>query len=215
MNPLKRLTLSISAQFNELVMRVENHEAVAEAVLAEFRDNIHQATYRLKILEKEISRTREKIAALKVEHETWGQRAVKSQSDDREKALECVRRMKIRATELQALETQLKEMISTQAEVQRDLRSVETQYQELKCKHKILASRQTRAEVFKGLRACTTDGNAPTADIFERWESSVMRAEVCGIPPGTPTDSLDDEFRSKEQEAELEEALNELTRKNE
>src|SRR3954462_10166110 len=100
MRPLKRLAISMNAQFSDVINQLENHEAVADCVLKE----VEQAAAKAKVqharvrndqrrLEGEAERTAHEIAL-------WRERAVKSHAVDERRALECVRRAKRGETDL-------------------------------------------------------------------------------------------------------------------
>ncbi len=204
MNSIRRISLTLKAQFNDFVRQVENHEAIAEATLKDFRANIHTAKFRLRMLERAMETADQRASSLSADISRWRQRAIQLEGQDQPKALECVRRMKTATAERDQLLKQIAEMRATQSQVSRDVMNVEGQYQALKMKHQTLLSRQSSAEAIKGLRESATSLDVTGPEIFEQWEANIVRQEVEGeLFTGTATDELEAELRKEEEAEEL------------
>ncbi len=211
MNSLTKISLTLKAQFSDFVRKIENHEAIAEAVLKEFRANIHNAKFRLRLLERSIETAELRAKGLSADIARWRDRAVQLDGKDEARALECVRRMKSTENEKKNLETQLSEMKATQLQVSRDVQHIEGQYQALKLKHQTLMSRQSSAEAIRGLRESATSLDIGNPEVFESWEASITRKEIEGeICAGINGDSLETELRKEEENEELKAILAEL-----
>ncbi|MBX3017925.1 MAG: PspA/IM30 family protein [Bdellovibrionaceae bacterium] len=216
MNAIHRLALSIRAQFEDFVDQVENHEAVAEAALNQFRGNVVNAKFRLRCLEKEIQRTGEQIRELETEAAQWKDRALKAESEDRERALECVKRMRSAQMEKTHLESQTEEMRKIHRDVAQDVRHIESQYEDLRRRHKILVSRESRAKALAEVRPRVNEAPA----VFERWEARVEKSEIegeIGNEISVMTENLDtfaEEYKAQEDRLALEALLGELRGQN-
>lgn len=208
MNAIHRLALTLRAQFEDFVDQVENHEAVAEAALNQFRANVVDAKFRLRCLEKEITRAEERTGDLARESAQWKSRALESEAKDRDRALECVKRMRAADLEKTHLETQISEMRRVHDDVQRDVRRVESQYEDLRRQHKILVSRQSRTEALRAVRATAPEAPA----VFERWQAKVEKSEIHNevLAVTESLDSFAEEYRHEEDRRALEELLADL-----
>lgn len=215
MNSLRKISITLKAQFSDFVRQIENHEAIAEAVLKDFRANIHNAKFRLRMLERSIDNAATRALNLEKDIDLWRNRALQLDGKEEGRALECVRRMKSAETEKANLEAQIKEMRATRDQVTRDITHIEGQYQSLKLKHQTLMSRQTSAEAIRGLKESATSMEMGNPVVFEDWEASIVRKEVeSELVGGGGVDSLESELRKEEETEELKAILADLKTKN-
>ena len=88
---VKRIVTSIAAQFDWVIKHVENHEAVIESSLKDLERATKQAIIKLRAVQKDGMRLDEEIGKLAEQQELWAARATQSEDDD--KARECVKRI--------------------------------------------------------------------------------------------------------------------------
>ena len=206
MNALKRLCISVNASINTLIDQVENHEAVADAALADIHDALANARFQLRRIQGEQKRLQDRIGQCRDEEILWRDRAVRIETRDRECAIECVRRMKKVQQEISSLSSQAAEHGTLEKQLGADVKNIEARFEELKRRRSALAARESRAEAFQSVRRQQSGGQIDGA--FERWERAVLRSESSF--ESEPVDNLADQLSSEEEKHELEALLNEL-----
>ncbi|MCB0366396.1 MAG: PspA/IM30 family protein [Bdellovibrionaceae bacterium] len=209
MSTFRRISATLTAQFNEFLNQVENHEAVAEESIRRFSSQMQEARFRVRVLEREINRYKERIETLATQKVRWQDRARNYAESDREKALACVQRAQRLEKDIAHWQSSLKEMESQRVELCRGLNQVEKRFEEMKRKQKLLSSREARARMIKSFQ----DGTPVPEDlegVFDRWELQVMRREAAADSGDICVDSLSENLDSEEEKVELELALDAL-----
>ena len=90
---LKHLVASISASFDDLVSKIENHEAIAEVSLQEIRVAAAKIRTQFNITRQRLEYLHNQESTLRQDCERWQLRAVQCAEQDRERALRCVQAM--------------------------------------------------------------------------------------------------------------------------
>ena len=209
MSTIRRISATLTAQFNEFLSQVENHEAVAEESIRRFSSQMQEARFRVRVLEREINRYKERIETLKVQQDRWENRARSYAESDREKALSCVQRAQRVSKDLDHWQQALHEMETQRTDLCRGLSQVEKRFEEMKRKQKLLSSREARARMVKSFQ----EGTPIPEDlegVFDRWELKVMRKEASADGDPICGDPLAEEMDSEEEQADLELALDAL-----
>lgn len=192
-----RLQHTLSVRIDALLDQVENQEAVVAATIRE----VERGGSRVRIHRKACDRRIEELEGA-IERQTadaglWRERA-RRLKDDREKAIECVRR--VRATE--ALQTAAKEQLERQQELLHQLREDERVIEE-----KLAELRRRRAQLSS--REARTDARAGVADlgdidgVFDRWEARIEEREVVGEESRPDKDGFARKLSADEEEAAL------------
>lgn len=211
MRPVSRIMTTITAQFDQLVSQIENHEAVAEASLRNLREDIRNARFQYKMIQRDLEKIQIKQSQNEKEIDNWKDRARRYHSEDREKALHCVKRLKqfeAETTHLNQRETDLSE---SALHLQKQLSRVESQYQSLRNKMQSLACRDHAAQIKN--RIYFSGGNEDGVnDIFERWERKITHKEVSGEMTCESVDPIGQEIQQKEEDQDIEMALEELVK---
>src|SRR5690606_18375172 len=106
---IKTLLTSISASFDGMVRKIENHEAVADCVIVEVRESAAKIRGQLNL-----ARTRHTILTNKEKQllddcQRWRERAVSCRNSDEEKALRCMQSLKNSEKSLALLRRQMEE----------------------------------------------------------------------------------------------------------
>ena len=131
---LKRLVASISASFDDLVSKIENHEAVAEVTLQEIRTAAAKIRSQLNITRQRIEYLQNQDNSLQQDCERWQARALQCSEHDRERALRCVQALEQCEQQKKALRQQIQENTRLQEELIRHLNHVEQRLSELQFK---------------------------------------------------------------------------------
>jgi phage shock protein A len=202
----------MNAHINSLIDQVENHEAVAEAALGEIQESLLKAKFQLRRIQNEQKKLQEKIHQCRDEESKWRERAIRSEKEDRERAIECVRRMKKLQDETATLTQQANEHAQLERQLTSDVNAIEAKFDELKRRRSALAARESRAEAFQSVHR--NQSGRQVEDAFERWERTVMRTEISAETSSPESvDSLTEQFSSEEERKDLEAMLSELVSK--
>jgi len=140
---------------------------------------------------------------------------VDQQDKNRDKALECIKRFKQVEREQEKLETRALEHQKLEAQLAEDLRVID---------EKISGLRHRKLEM--SVKQCSSDTSGANAseqfgtqfskfteidEVFDRWEIKLARCyEASSVLQREPEDSLEEEFKSKEETLDLNLALDEM-----
>jgi phage shock protein A len=207
---LKRLVASISASFDDLVSKIENHEAIAEVTLQDIRSAAAKIRSQLNITRQRLEYLHNQESALQQDCERWQLRAVQCGEQERERALRCVQALEQCEQQKKALHQQIQENSRLRDELTSHLNQVEQRLAELQLKRDSLSARAARNQVTRHIEKTLPD--AYPDKIFARWEESVIADEYLTQPHFYENASagLDAEFRKAEQQTHLERRLAEL-----
>ena len=90
---LKHFVTSISASFDELISKIENHEAVADVTIQEVRAAAAKIRTQLNITHQRTETLRNQEQTFMQDCARWQARALQCGADDKERALRCVQAM--------------------------------------------------------------------------------------------------------------------------
>ncbi len=214
MNTIRRLSATISAQINGIIDQLENHEAVANIALNDVRESMMNAKFQVRRIQDEQRVFEHKLQALRKEESIWKERALRCEKDDRERALECVRRLTKAREEISALSQQLSDHRELERQMSVDVKKIETKFEELKRKKSLLTARESRASAMQTLNA--QKNSIDPGGVFDRWEQQILRSEVEGdlseSLSAERADAFTTEFSNEEERRALEETLESLLR---
>lgn len=207
---LKRLVASISASFDDLVSKIENHEAIAEVTLQDIRAAAAKIRSQLNITRQRLDYLHNQENTLQQDCERWQLRAVQCGEQERERALRCVQALEQCEQQKKALQQQIQENSRLRDELTHHLSQVEQRLAELQLKRDSLSARAARNQVTRHVEKALP-GSTPDK-IFARWEESVLADEYLTKPHYSDNSDagLDAEFRKAEQQAHLEQRLAKL-----
>ena len=212
---IKRLAASISACFDDLITKVENHEAVAQVAISDVRKAA--AKIRAEKIKVEQSETRLNVRLNEQQQakKLWHQRARACVSSDEQKAMQCLQQAKKIESQIGHTQEQLASMNTLSENLSDSLQAVESKLAELNSKRAMLVSRQTRAEVHAKTQKAV--GEINVNDIFDRWELNILQAEYedesiafTDSESQIQFNSLAREFSQQEEQEALSLALAEL-----
>ncbi len=204
---LKRLVATFGANFDSFVNKVENHEAVADAMIEDVRAAAAKLNMQKARNVQQLHQLNQKRQKQTDDVERWKQRAMAIAETDETRALECVKRFKQQEKLLAVLDAQINEHESLDIQLQQRLASVEERISGLQFKRTALSSRTAKT------KAVTTSEGAITADIdslFDRWEESVVKDEYLEGGIIEPVDTLDKSFSDVEEMDDLKATLADL-----
>jgi phage shock protein A len=185
-----------------MVSRIENHEALAASAIRDVRRAAARATVQLRRVRADGARQRERLAELREEERSWEERAAASAPEQREKALECLRRSRRAGRQARELARRLGEHERVEKQLAADVSRVQDRLSELEQQRNVLITRESRAQALGSVREAESPLGADVQEIFGRWETRVAEHEFeGGCLHG------DDEFAAEYEEQEEEASL--------
>lgn len=209
MSIFKRLTATLSAQVDQLVGEIENHDAVVAAGIRDARRAYATARVRLARLMRDGERLRERLAALRAERDTWRGRA--AGCDDEQRGLDCLRRARRAAAEADALADTLTRHEATTRRLAADVDGLRRHIEDLEHRRRLMRSRCASADAAARLAALDGAPSLDLDDTFERWEIRITESEVTA-DAGSDADGLAAAFDADEEETALRAELADLKR---
>lgn len=201
----KRWKITLGTSIDNLVNRVENHEALISAAIREAQAATAKARVKLAHVHRDGERMRQRIYELTNAVSDWEQRARQLADSEHDRALECLRRRNRARQELQHLEAESTRHTQTEQALASDIRKLDQHIEDLKCRKNTLAARDFRARAMTAGQHCEDSLLNSADDIFERWELKLAETECVSSDPAH--DPFEDEFITREETASLEAEL--------
>ena len=207
MRPVSRIMATITAQFDQLVNQIENHEAVAEASLSQLRQDISGARVQYKMMQKDIESLVSQQQRLEKDLSTWQARAVQYSETDKEKALHCMRKIKLVEKDLEQLAERQSQLEEAADKLQSQLTRVESQYKDLSAKLQAFRGRDKAAAMSTSAME-QADYTDSIDDVFNRWDRKILYKEVStDFDSDQIVDEIEQEFKTEEELKDLEMSL--------
>jgi phage shock protein A len=163
-----------------MVSRIENHEALAGSAIRDVRRAAARATVQLRRVRADGARQRERLLALQEQERTWEDRAAACAAEQREKALECLRRSRRAGRRARELARAVAEHERMERQLAADVSRVQDRLGELEQQHNVLVTRESRAQALGSVRQVESPLGADVREIFGRWEARVAEHEFEG-----------------------------------
>lgn len=206
MNLFKRLSTTITSNFDWAISQIENHEQLIQTAIKDMQSSATKARLQLTRVNEDGKRMAARIASLQQEIVSWESRARQHAQDDRATALECLKRKQKAEAALQSLAEQHREHQTIEARLNADLGRIADQLEALKRKKNTYAARQIRAHAVNLTASEDLLAISEVTDIFDRWDMKIAECETLI----TPVDTFAENFANQEQAAALEAELNAL-----
>ena len=204
MNRIGRWTQTVVARIDHMVAQVENHESLADSALKDVQQAFARAKVRLERVRRDGHRLDQRLKSARSDEARWRQRALATAESSEESALECLRRSKENARNVEDLEQRLGEHRAAENRLQCDVGRVEARLSELREKRNVLRTRQSRAEAMSAAKLADSSSDGQLEDVFERWEERITTIELDDDTPcGSAVDSFELQFRESEQTDDL------------
>ncbi len=211
MKAFKRLAVSIQAHTEELVGKIENHEAVADSMIREMERARARARIHFTRVQADRVRLDGKLSDLRNQESQWMDRAGRVHSMDEKRALECARRVKATREEITRTESDREEVWNTEEKLSADLERLERSLAEIRQRKNSLACRQECADAVSAMDKTGGAGTYDVSEAFSRWESRILEKELLSDRTDDAPDTLEKEFEAEEEEKELRSLLGEIT----
>lgn len=209
MGLFKRFTATISSTVDQAITKVENHDAIIAAAIKSTQTSAAKARVRLARVQKDGQALRLKAKELEHADAEWGRRAKAVATQDKNKAIECMRRRKLAKKQLEHVVASLQQHDELEAQVKDTLHKIQSRLGEMNQQRNMMRSRESVAEA---MRIINNINGATTSDIeqtFDRWEVLISESEIAS-GNSEPVDVLTADFLEQEDQAELEADLDAL-----
>lgn len=196
MKLIRRIKTTIVDAIDNVVGSLENHEAILEASLKTAKLNLGKAKARLNYVSSERAKLEENSEKDEAESLAWLERA--KTTEDRTKALECLRRheqLKRKAASGREMSVQQK---IHEDRLSREILQVEEKLRLFEQKKNIFKVRAAKAEVF-----VDSEFSSELDEMFTKWDETLTCLD-------TAHDSLASEYESKEEEERLSNLLDSI-----
>ena len=197
----KRFTSGFLSSIDGFIAQVENHEALATSALRELEQGVGRSKVQLARVGRDGVTLRQSLAEEREASVRWRERAKRETNETR--ALECLRRSKRSEARSLELEKQTADHDRIEAQLKRDVQTLEMRLVELRQQRNTMRTRQSRAEALVVVQGSGATNSSEIGDIFERWEERVAEREVMSGLVAVTTDTLEEELTSAEEVAEL------------
>jgi phage shock protein A len=198
---IKRWTHGFVASIDSMIVQVENHEALATSALRDLEQGVARSKVQLMRVERDGRALKQALDEERDAAVRWRERAQREQDDAR--ALECLRRHKRSETRVNELVQNHADHQRIEAQLKRDVQTLERRLLDLRQQRNTMRTRQSRAEAFNAVQGSGDAQTGEIGEIFERWETRVAESEVASGCLIATVDSFDDEFLDAEEEAAL------------
>ena len=206
MNLFKRLSTTITSNFDWAISQIENHEQLIQTAIKDVQSSATKARLQLVRVNEDGKKMAARISSLQQEITSWESRAREHAKDDRATALECLKRKQKAEAALTSLVEQHREHQTIEARLNADLGRIADQLEALKRKKNTYAARQLRAHAVNLTASEDLLAISEVTDIFDRWDMKIAECETLI----TPLDTFAENFANQEQAAALEAELNAL-----
>ena len=199
MNNFRKIFISIKSQVDSIADDFENHEALAETAINDLQQlavSTRQHAFRI---DKMINHYQQQLTDLEKQAALWSERAIKVRTEDEQKALQCVKRLRAVKQQIDQITKQLDESENQASSIQVDVQAIQEQILKLKTKKELLAARQNRSQLQNSLQGSTIS-SIDVERVFDRWEGSVVGDEFVSSQQQDP---LSNTFDQQEEEMEL------------
>lgn len=213
MNVLRRITATLSGSVESAVNHLENHDALVEASLRQTRALAAETRVRLARVRQDGLRLGARITELQDSEVSWSNRALSlagsEDEEQREKALECIRRRNHVRQQKLALNKSLDSHNQQEKTLQQTLASIETRLSDIENNRNMLRTRASAAEAQRVANKLDSSPGLAVDDVLERWEMRILQAEY-GNPATGESDAFAAEFENQEDRESLQLQLDEL-----
>ncbi len=210
MSLLGRITTTINATMDNVVSRVEDHDAIIDASIQECRQAAARTRARLSRVQRDGSQLRTRHDRLLSDVVLWTERAVNNAETDEDVALKCLKCKKSAETEIVKIEQTISEHSSVESKLQTQLGQIEARIAEISHKRNTMRSRQSLTEAMRIMDKLDGDASNTVDDTFERWETVLLEREPLTCREHS-IDSFEMQFIDREELESLQEELKTLS----
>jgi phage shock protein A len=212
MQYFRRMASGVVAQVDQILSRIENHDALIDCALRDVRAATARAKVQLQRVRRDGEQLRTQLRAADQEQAQWKRRALRFRDHDEERALECLRRRRQAARRAEELRARLEQHDGTERSLAGEVAQLEQRVGELRERQHRMRTRQSCAEATAAVDEAGQGATEDIEDTFERWEIRLTEAEMThGTGGERPDDPFARELDAEEAEQALRAELDELT----
>ncbi len=163
---------------DQAITKVENHDAIIAAAIKSTQTSAAKARVRLARVQKDGKAMRQKGKELEIADAEWSRRAKSMATQDKNKAIECMRRRKLARKQLEHIQSSLQQHDELEVQVKDTLQKIQARLGEMNQQRNMMRSRESVAEA---MRIINNINGATTSDIeqtFDRWEVLISESEI-------------------------------------
>ena len=209
MNLFRRISATFSASMEDVVSRVEDHDAVIEAAIQDGRKAAAKIKVRLARVQKDGIQLEKNKQELTQQISKWIERARLEAAVDEERAIICIKKKKEAEEKLVDLNQVIASHKQMELKLASDFEGIQSRLSETQHRRNAMRSRQFVSEANRILEKLEGDDYCGVDDIFDRWEERIIENEVIDNYE-LPTDTLEKEYILQEERANLELELEQL-----
>jgi phage shock protein A len=209
---IKRLLLSVWSRIDHSLGTLENHDAVAKAVITEIKQNRSKAVVRFRKLEDDHKKLEAQIESHKQNIDLWTQRAKEIADSNEQKALECLKRRRTLQAAYNKLEHQYQEQGGLIARIESDIRQIDAKVEELEQKRSVFRTRAASSAAYANIALLNDSFGQNVDDLFLAWDEKLSIHECQNQYNLNVEDPLLNEFSAREELISLKNELSELTK---
>lgn len=210
MRLFKRISSAVLTSVDEVVSRVENHDAVVDSLLRELQESAAQAKVRLSRVQKDGVTMQNRLKQLQQTEQQWTDRARQVAASEESKALACLQRRKHCQEQVTGLQTALQQHTVMEQKLRDQVQQIEQRCQEVRQQRHLLQSRHAVADASRVIGSLQGAGAHDIDTAFDRWEIAIARTELMTDSPLDLGDPLESEFVRQEDEQYLRAELHNL-----
>ncbi len=207
MKLIKRITTTLSANMNSAVNQLENHDSIIAASIKRTRQSIAKTQAQYNSLIRQQDALKSELQDAQKQAALWTERATRSASDDKDKALACVAKRNHFEQEQQRIKAAHQQHQDLLREVTQHLDTLKKRLSDTQQRHQLMRSRHSLAKTSQCVVSCIEEDDLDQT--FERWEAVVLESEP-NLPLQAPVDELEIELRQQEDIELLEVQLAEI-----
>lgn len=202
MSLLRRISATLTSTVDRAVSKVENHDAIVQAALADTQRAGARARVRLERVRRDGRALKARLEELKLATARWSERARSLAATDEAKALECLRRRKDCEGQLEHLTASIEKHDELEGRIADQVKKIEARIGEVSQQRNMMRSRQSVAEAMRIVNNIEGVSYGDVEDTFDRWEINLGETEIL-LGASAPADTFESEFVAAEDDAAL------------
>lgn len=171
MKALKKLSVSLAANFEKLVDDIENHEALVNEAITQVKAALGRVRVQKKTIERNITNLRVESCQLEKSIELWRERGRIILGNDKAMAKECAQKVIKAQDELHRIEKELEVLMLESSRVEKEEKHILDKLLKLEQRKRELVCREGRI-------TATRSFQGETEGMLERWENKLIREEA-------------------------------------
>lgn len=178
MNLFKRLSVSVRTQLDEAVSRIENHDAVIDAVLQESREALARLKQQQRRTERKIESIDKQLEGLQQDEQSWVRRAKALAASDETQALACLERRDRCRQQIGQLRSQREQSAEMGFRLGQQLSKLEQKLVQDELRLQEFRGRDLSSRAEQAMREVVSPETSDLEQAFDRWELDITRKEM-------------------------------------